>query len=187
MSYKMLDYVLEESRKYEYGCVMLYFDFPQMSEIQNKIDPNDVYEDPDDDSFGFEDEPHVTLLFGLHKEVTDKQVEDIISKFVYGPISLSNLSIFDNPDYDVLKFDIPNTSSGAGFLYKTNKELIKLPHTTNFPNYHPHMTVGYLKKGTGEKWVKSFNTEEFVVTPHSAIYSKPNREKTKFNIRIKKK
>ena len=45
MSFKMLDYVLNENRKYEYGCVMLYFDFPILDKIHKVIDPNDVYEE----------------------------------------------------------------------------------------------------------------------------------------------
>lgn len=186
MSFKMMDFLMEGGRKYEYGCAMLYFDFPQMFKIQDAIDPDNVYEDPDDDSFGFETEPHITLLFGLHKEVTDEQVKDIVTKFVYGPITISKLSTFDNLDYDVLKFDIPNTSSGAGFLYKANKDLAKLPHTTDFPNYHPHMTVVYLKKGTGKKWIKKLKSQEYTLTPKYAKFSKPNKEEKKIEIRVSK-
>jgi len=182
MSFKMLDYVLNENRKYEYGCVMLYFDFPILDKIHKVIDPNDVYEEEDDDSFGLETEPHVTLLFGLHKEVTDEDVKKVLDSLKFSPITLSKLSIFNtNPDYDVLKFDIEDTGGGH-ILYEANKKLKKYPFTSNFPDYHPHMTVGYLKSGTGNKWVKKIKTQKFTLTPDYAVYSKPNKEKTKFNI-----
>ena len=181
MSFKMVDYVLNEGRKYEYGCAMLYFDFPMMNKIQDAIDPSDVYEEEDDDSFGFETEPHVTLLFGLHKEVTDEEVKSVIDKFRFAPIKLTKLSRFDNPDYDVLKFDIAD-DGGGHVLYEVNKELKKFPFTSNFPDYHPHMTVAYLMSGTGEKWVKKLNVDEATLTPKYALYSKPNKEKTKIEI-----
>lgn len=176
--------MINENREYEYGCAMLYFDFPTLLKIQDVINPKDIYEDPDDDSFGLEDEPHITLLFGLHKEVTDEEVEDIVKSFVYRPIKLSKLSIFDNPDYDVLKFDIDEKSRGGNILYKVNKELKKLPFTSNFPDYHPHMTVGYLKSGTGEKWSEKINIGDFTIVPKFVIYSKPDSTKLKFEIRV---
>lgn len=181
MTFKMIDYV-NESRKYEYGCAMLYFDFPMMNKIHDAIDPNDVYEEEDDDSFGFETEPHVTLLFGLHQEVTDEEVKSVINKFRFKPIKLSKLSMFDNPDYDVLKFDIAD-DGGGHILYEANKEFKKFPHTSNFPDYHPHMTVGYLKSGKGEKWIKKLNVDEYVLTPKYGSYSKPNKENTKIEIK----
>ena len=175
--------MINENRKYEYGCAMLYFDFPSLFKVQDAIDPKDLYEDPDDDSYGFDDEPHVTLLFGLHKEVTDEEVKDIVSSFVYRPIKLTKLSIFENPDYDVLKFDV-SRSGGGEILYKANKELRKLPYTSNFPDYHPHMTVGYLKKGTGKKWAEKIDTGEFTITPNFVTFSKPDSTKSKFKIRV---
>ena len=184
MTFKMLD-VLSENRKYEYGCVMLYFDFPMMNKIQDAIDPDDVYEEENDDSFGFENEPHVTLLFGLHKGVTDNKVKKVIDKFTFTPIKLTKLSVFKNEKYDVLKFDISD-NGGGHILYEVNKELKKFPFTSDFPDYHPHMTVAYLKSKTGDKWVKKINTQSFTLVPKYAVYSKPNKEKPKFEIKLSK-
>jgi len=175
--------LINEDRKTSYGCVMLFFDFPNMYKVQDAIDPDDVYEDPDDDSFGFEDEPHVTLLYGLHDEVTDEEVKGVLDKFEFKPITLSKLSLFDNPDYDVLKFDIGN-DGGGHILYEVNKELKKFPFTSDYPDYHPHSTVAYLKPKTGKKWVEKIDAKGFEVTPKFAVYSKPNEKKSKFKIRI---
>lgn len=173
--------IINEARKYEYGCVMLYFDFPQLFKIQDGIDPNDIYEVEDDNSFGLENEPHVTLLFGLHKEVTDEDVRKILKKHTFGDITVNQLSFFDNPDYDVLKFDVKGKS-----LYDVNSDLKKFPHTTDYPNYHPHLTVGYLKNGKGKKWVDKLKTERIVLTPKYVTYSKPTGKKTKFKINLSK-
>jgi hypothetical protein len=65
---KLIDLLKEGSNQtYDYGCVMLYFDFPLMDKIHNVIDPKDIYYEEGDRSFGLEDEPHTTLLYGLHE------------------------------------------------------------------------------------------------------------------------
>jgi 2'-5' RNA ligase len=79
------------------------------------------------------------------------------------------VSLFENAKYDVLKFDVENP-----VLAEINTELSKLPHTTNFPDYHPHATIGYLKPGTGKKYVDLFNGDRHDVSAHKIVYSKPD-------------
>lgn len=177
---KLLDLINEEerNRKHDYGCVMLYFKFPNMFKIHRQIDPNDLYEEDEDNSFGLEDEPHVTLLYGLHDGVSTDDVVNILDKFSYGECQLHNPSLFQNDNYDVLKFDVRGNN-----LHETNKELIKHPHTTDFPEYHPHMTMAYLKPGKGEKYAKMLRKySPFTITPTHAVYSKTDG--TKDNIHI---
>lgn len=152
---------------YEYGCAMIYFDFPQAEEIHNMIDPEDVYHEEDGRSYGLENEPHTTLLYGLHADVPDEIVMQNCTKAPIGPIRLHNASLFRNPKYDVLKFDADNPA-----LHGINRELAELPHTTNFPDYHPHATIGYLKSGTGDKYVEMLKDKEYIVTPREIVYSK---------------
>ena len=106
------DFVNENKKKdeYGYGCVMLYFKFPDLKEIQKTINKKDLYKKGE--GYGFEDEPHVTLLYGLHsEEIADKKVLDSVRDIPYGKLKLHNISMFDNPDYDVLKFDVQGTIS----------------------------------------------------------------------------
>jgi hypothetical protein len=62
--------------KYDFGCVMLYFEFPEITFLHNMIDEKDIYTEEGDNSFGLEDEPHTTLLYGLHDGVTLKDVKN---------------------------------------------------------------------------------------------------------------
>ena len=39
----------------------------------------------------------------------------------------------------------------------------RFPHTSDFPNYHPHMTIAYVKKGTGKYYIKDFKKEKTLV------------------------
>ena len=156
---------------------MVYFDFPEIESIHKAISEKDIYQDPEDSTFGLEIESHVTLLYGLHSdEIGDKEVFDACGKN-FNKLTLTNLSLFSNEKYDVLKFDVKGKE-----LFKANERLSKFPHTTNFPEYHPHCTVAYLKSGHGKKVIKELNklfSDEFTVFCTKIVYSKPNGTKIK--------
>lgn len=169
--------VNEKKETYSYGCAMLYFDFPEVTELHEKINPNHLWKkDEDSDSTyvgGLETEPHCTLLYGLHNEVSDEMVENIMKNYAFGNCTIKNASLFENEKFDVLKFDVEGDN-----LHDCNKELCKLPHTTDFPNYHPHMTVAYLKPGMGKEYADMFKDRIHELKPKHVVYSKPNGSKT---------
>jgi hypothetical protein len=164
---------------YDFGCVMLYFDFPMMSKIQDGIDPQDLYEEEGDKTYGFEDEPHVTLLYGLKDSVTLENVKEIIDSFTFDSCVLHNMSLFEN-EYDVLKFDVKGDQ-----LHEANKALRELPYENNYPDYHPHCTIAYLKKGKGSEYCKKMGDLEYELKPSYAVFSQPNGTKTKIDINTK--
>lgn len=174
---KLSDLVEGQNRKYEYGCAMLYFDFPQIGEIHQMISPDDLYIDELDPSFGLENEPHTTLLFGLHDNVSVDNVINVMNKYKFGPCNVHNASLFQNEKYDVLKFDV----QGDG-LHECNSELRQHPHTNSFPDYHPHLTIGYLKPGMGNKYVQQLKGKNYNLIPQYGVYSHPSGEKTKIDL-----
>jgi hypothetical protein len=177
---KLKDLINEDSGQvYEYGCAMLYFNFPEINKVHDMINPEHIYTEEGDRTYGLEDEPHTTLLFGLHSEVSVKDVQDVLNKYTYSPCKIHNASLFKNPQYDVLKFDVEGDS-----LHESNTDLREYPHTNNFPDYHPHLTIGYLKPGTGEKYVKALKGVEFTLTPQYAVYSKPSGEQVEMKIKV---
>ena len=164
---------------YEYGCAMVYFDFPEINKIHDAINPDHIYEEDGDKTFGLEDEPHTTLLFGLHPdEVSVDQIKETIEDITFSACKIHNASLFEN-ECDILKFDV----SGGG-LREANSKLSTLPHTTSYPDYHPHLTIGYVKKGLGKKYVKMLKGHEYQLMPQYVVYSEPDGTKTKINIRI---
>ena len=179
MNIKLMDLLKEVSTQtYEYGCVMLYFDFPEIEKIHSVIKPEDIYTQDEDKSFGLEDEPHTTLLYGLHDGVTNEDVKNVLNMFEYGECNISNASLFKNEKYDVLKFDVNGKN-----LHETNAQLQKYPFTSDYPDYHPHLTIGYIQRGQGSKYTNILKNKEYKLIPKYAIYSKPDGSKIKLKIK----
>ena len=148
------------------------------------IDEKDIYMEEGNNSFGLEDEPHTTLLYGLHDGVTLEDVKNVMGEFKFGDLIAHNPSLFQNEKYDVLKFDMKYPTKGNMFLHKCNEELKMFPHTSDFPDYHPHMTIAYLKHGKGNKYLRKFGQIEYNLTPQYGVYSQPNSSKTKTKTKI---
>lgn len=176
--------LLLEDHKHNFGCVMLFFNFPEINKFHNQIDSNDLYIDEEDPSYGLEKEPHCTLLYGLHDTVTTEDVSDLLIYNELHPTFLGyNVSIFDtNPNYDVLKLDVGYKIKGNPVLSKYNRKLLTLPHEESPHDFHPHMTIAYLKKGMGQKYVKKFKGNQFDLEPSYVGYSKTDGSLDKIQI-----
>ena len=163
---------------FDYECVLFLLKIKEWKSIIGKIDDDDVYLVEDDDSYGIETKPHLTLLYGLHEEVTREDVKSVVDKFKDEEIiiEIKGISIFENKDFDVVKFDVKKTP----VLDKMNKELKKFPFTSDFPDYHPHITVCYIKKGLGSKYINPDYELELKAT--KLEYSRVNDKKYYFKI-----
>lgn len=180
----LVELILEQAKeKFDYACVMLYFNFPERKALQARVDKDDLYlgDGQDGRTYGFgSSDGHTTLLYGLHKEVTLEDVKSVLDKYTYSTCYLHNVSIFDKPDYDVLKFDVKGLN-----LVETNKDLQQFPFTTEYPEFHAHLTLAYLKKGMGAKYVKLFKGEEFKLNPKKGVFSTPDGKKENIKIKVK--
>jgi len=153
-----------------YGCIMLYANIPDWESFHiNGIDKRDVFKKPLDESYGLETEPHTTILYGIHENEIDAE---IIMEFIKEHLNavssnIKEISIFSNDEYDVVKYDIPLTNQILKYrkLFENT-----FPNTQTFPDFHPHMTLAYVKSGEGKKYVKKLD-DPFEVTFNKAIYS----------------
>lgn len=170
--YRMKLLTEKEGKKNTYNCVMLYFEFPEINEIHKKIKEEDIYIDPNDDSFGLEKQSHITLLFGLHENVSTEDVRKVTDHFKFTKCKIHNPSLFTPKQYDVFKFDVEGKN-----LHECNEALKEYPYTSDFPDYHPHLTIGYLKSGKGKKYVDMLKDKEFTLIPISITYSKTDGSK----------
>jgi len=85
--------------------------------------------------------PHVTVLFGFHSEVTVEDINKITSGVGVIDVTLGPIEAFPNgPDGVPLIIRIESEK-----LRKLNQDLKTLPHTDTHPEYRPHICIAYLK------------------------------------------
>lgn len=115
--------------------------------VLSMIDKNDLNEE----AGGLEHDAHITMLYGFHEEVTPEEIESFLKSHITRPIKvgLSKISLFENGEFDVVKFDI--VSPNLKRLHYLLRD--KFPCTIKFPEYHPHATIAYVKPGEGSKYV----------------------------------
>lgn len=164
------EWLNEQKDEKTYGCVMMDAKIPDWESIHaSGIDPKDVYIKPYDDSYGIEDNPHVTVIYGIHEDEIDPEVIHGIIQNEMGPVTVTidEISTFENDEYDVVKYDVPVTDELKQYREKFEKNY---PNTQTFPEYHPHVTLAYVKPGEGKKYAKKLE-EPFEVTFDKGVYS----------------
>jgi len=173
-----------ENRKKSAGILMLNFDkkIKNWKDVLKIIEPDDLY-DNESEEFGFESDPHITILYGFNAEVEGHHVKTLFENInQYVKVKLTGIEIFEGkPDqaYDVVKFTIESDD-----LKQLHEKCKELPHTLTFPDYKPHMTIAYVKKGRGKRYIKEF-TNPIYMEGNTFIYC--SAEDTKTEWKIKKK
>jgi SPP1 gp7 family putative phage head morphogenesis protein len=171
---------------YQFGCVMAHVSLDSFVFISPKIANEDLFIDLTKGLKGIEDDPHITILYGLHsEEITDEAVERIFTDYSLIEAKFTKLKVIDNPEkpYEVLVWEVESEE-----LVKLNEQLRALPHTNNFPEYKPHATIAYLKKGAGQKYITETLLKVYFNFHLSKIlYSKPDKSRLVWELGLKKK
>ena len=134
---------------YSYSSTQVNVEDPLRSKIlewsKNNIPDSHLY--TDEENHGREDTPHITILYGILTQDPEK-VKDVLEP-EKGPIevTLGKTSIFENSDdYDVVKIGVKSPD-----LHKLNKLLSdSLDNENSYPEYKPHVTIAYVKRGKGK-------------------------------------
>jgi 2'-5' RNA ligase len=166
---KYSEFIKENNNQSAYGYVSIPVDI-DLESLKSKIDPKDLSER------GFSDNPHITLLFGLHDEVEAHDIMNIVAHYDTFDIEVNGIDIFENEEFDVLKLNVVLSKE----LKSINKLLSILPHTNDY-DYSPHITIAYLKKGTGKKYIDK-DYKKTLTGLNKVIYSDKDRNKEVFKI-----
>lgn len=151
----------------EYGCVLAILEVPKgFKKIFSIINKDDLAED------GIEEETHVTIAYGLHTDVQTGKVRKVLEGIDLREIEVLGASLFEN-ETDVLKLDVKITD---GLLLIRDK-ILTLNNTQKFKEYLPHITIAYLKSGTGKKYIPSNPHFNFKMKVKDLIYSYPGKNK----------
>jgi 2'-5' RNA ligase len=101
------------------------------------------------DGKGRDGSPHVTLQNGIMCEDAD-ELERLFSALSSMEAELGPIGVFrqDGKDYDVVHIEVICED-----LHKANAMVDDLLEVNNpHPDYHPHITLGYVNKGAGKRF-----------------------------------
>lgn len=169
-----------ETKVNDYGCLMAQLNkLKNWHKVLSIIEQDDVYDD-EEHQYGMEKEPHVTVLYGFKKSVSDKDVKTVTEKAIKEPISIEVLGIshFDGAEFDVVKFTVESEA-----LRKLHKIFQKFPHVDTFKDYTPHITIAYVKKGLGKKYDQTLK-KKVVLTTNLMKYTYPDGKYMVWELKI---
>jgi hypothetical protein len=97
---------------------------------------------------GYENDAHVTVLYGFTPDVRPEEVNEVVLRHAPEGVDLrlGAVGFFTNdPDYDVLKVSVE--SGGLQALHYSLCAAFSGRVQSDYPDYHPHLTLAYVKKG----------------------------------------
>lgn len=117
-----------------------------IKDIQKNIDKDKLYDGEDEPGWvenGIQKLFHITVLFGVNDNIED-EVKKVFDKYRPVHIETTNIKYFSSdPNYDVAVVRCKSEE-----LTKIHDELKNsLENKETYPNYKPHITIAYLKKG----------------------------------------
>lgn len=160
----------------KYAFLMVQFETPSfIKELQNKIKDEELYVEDDNDDYGIEKESHVTVVPCLDNDVDLNVIKTYLDKLSNYEILLTNISKFECEKYDVLKCDVFSKK-----MEETNHKITeKFKTHTEYKEYHPHLTIAYLKKGMCDKYLQDIITPLVILKPKSFHFSYVEDDKEK--------
>ena len=119
---------------------------------------------------GIEKEPHVTVYYGFNLGFDVQDLSDLLKRRKPVTFTVGKVSRFECPEYDVLKYDIvsPDLEDLHSVIQKRLSDLTPSEH-----EYHPHLTIAYVEKGSNKELdgLAPFEGDQF--TCSSLLFSEP--------------
>jgi 2'-5' RNA ligase len=118
--------------------------------VTKDIKEKDLYTEQkgkDDWTHGIEDKPHLTVQYGITFD-DPKDVIEALKDSSGGEVSIKCIEIFEKDDYDVLV--VRCESKALAQIHETLLEELEIVDT--YPEYKPHITIAYFKKGRANKY-----------------------------------
>ena len=163
--------------EHEWNCLMIDYPEDMASKViawgEKNIDDDNLYIDKEDPSYGRKKHIHTTISYGIKPDIDFEKIKDEC-KLKPLNVSLGEVSKFDTDDkFDVIKITVEG--SDLHDLHKKIEDEIGCPGNT-YPDYKPHLTIAYVKKGSCDNLLGSapFKGEKFILNNYD--YSQAGKE-----------
>lgn len=154
----------------KYGCVMLKLP-PDVAGEVRQLGQQIAIEDLTEE--GLEHDPHITAMWGVVTDEAD-EVREAVKTFGPFGVRLGRTSVFENDEHDVVKIDVIGAAIHEFHDHIGSRCACEETH----PVYVPHVTIGYVKKGRGSKYVNLDAMEGAVMAFNHVVFS--DRSKNKY-------
>lgn len=164
-----------------YATIMVEFETPPfIVEMQDSIDQDDLYTEPDNDYYGIEHESHVTLALNLDNDIDLEQLKKHLMDISQYDALLTGVSVFESEKYDIL---VCNVKSDA--MTTTHDKLVKVYEIeTPFNSYVLHMTIAHLKNGRAKHYLGKQITTPIQMKARNFLFSHFDAEGNRRQIRF---
>lgn len=108
--------------------------------------PNEDLYDDETKRYGRELESHVTVLYGLLTN-DSAEVEEALKGEKPVKIKFGKTKYFETETGDAINIEVESED-----LAKLHDKLAKIKHESMHDEYHPHVTIAYVKDGLGKKY-----------------------------------
>lgn len=169
----------------EYGAIMALVPHDIAQEIVEfgvrNIKDSDVFSDEENPRLGRELEPHVTVKYGLLED-NPKTVRRFFNDSKPFKAKLGKVRHFEPPE---MEFDVVTVEVISKDLEEMNKKVtdhFKCAHGLVSNEYHPHITLSYVKRGKGKDYVGSDEFEGKEIILDTLIISPRKGNRTYFSI-----
>jgi 2'-5' RNA ligase len=152
----------------QYAFLMVDYETNEyIKDIQDKIKEEELYFEDDNDDYGLETNPHVTLVPCLDNDVDLEKLKTYLDDLSEYDIILTDLSKFECDKFDVLKCTVKSEK-----LKETNKKILKdFEMHSEYKVYQPHLTIAYMKQGMADKYLKKILPKLIHLKPKNFHFS----------------
>ena len=161
VNYELSYEYLFEAKNFTGGAIMIKLDMPKWHLITDEIKEEDIYKNMNIGTIieGVQTIPHVTLLYPVNKSVRFEEIKYVLDELFESMedkvinLSTDRIDFFALNNYDVLTIRVDDNP----ILTKISEALkFKIRNYTKLKEFHPHITIAYLKKGTADKYCQPY-------------------------------
>jgi 2'-5' RNA ligase len=154
----------------------------EILDFGKSIPDAEIYTDPNDPTVGREDKPHITVKYGIHTE-NAKKIKALLEGAGAVTAKLGKVDVFspDDKPYDVVMVPVDSPE-----LHDLNAKVAEGTKVTDtFPEYQPHVTIAYVKKGEGAKYKGDARFEGKEITFDTVHFTDKDEQATKIKLEEK--
>lgn len=146
---------------------------------KEKISDDHLFNDPENLFFGREDDPHVTILYGIHSN-KPQEAFDLLNYEKEIQVKLGEIYIFKESYW----FDVVTIAVISPDLERLNAKFrSSLRYSNRHKKYIPHITIAYVTKKMADEIdeCEMFKNQEFLAD--SVYFSSRTGQKHRFQLR----